>query len=355
MPSVCLAALLAAGLSTACATTGAANRRAAGPKREDVVARAQVWRPTDVARLDLRRGPQGAGAFAPEALVECTYDARKMHGATPKFTCVTPAGDELKVKYGARNGEVYAEVAATRLLWALGFGADRMYPVRVRCHECPETPDGPPRADHVETYDIAAIERKFPGREFDGPGGAAWAFSELDRVDPGRGGASLAERDALRLLAAVLQHGDSKTDQQRLVCLDGTSACTKPFMLVHDLGRTFGRANPFSHDEPGSVNLAEWKKTRVWADATGCRANLDPSIVGTLEDPVVTDAGRRLLLERLQRLTDRQLRDLFTVARFPMRARAEGREESVPSWIAAFHDKVAQIAERSCLRQSAAR
>ena len=44
------------------------------------------------------------------------------------------------MKYGRYNGEVYAEVAATRLLWALGFPADRNYPVRVVCAGCSEDP-----------------------------------------------------------------------------------------------------------------------------------------------------------------------------------------------------------------------
>ena len=70
-------------------------------------------------------------------MVDCNYVERDMGGNTPKFACRLANGDEVKVKYGRDNGEVYAEVAASRLLWALGFSADAMYPVRVRCHGCP--------------------------------------------------------------------------------------------------------------------------------------------------------------------------------------------------------------------------
>ncbi len=46
----------------------------------------------------------------------------------------------LKVKYGA-SPEVHTEVAATRLMHALGAGADRMYLVdTLRCFGCPEDP-----------------------------------------------------------------------------------------------------------------------------------------------------------------------------------------------------------------------
>ena len=40
---------------------------------------------------------------------------------TPKFECEVTPGDVVKVKYGENNGEVFAEVAASRLFWALGF------------------------------------------------------------------------------------------------------------------------------------------------------------------------------------------------------------------------------------------
>ena len=73
------------------------------------IRRAQVWAPTDVASMDLKTGPAGPDAFAPNELVTCQYLDKPMSGATPKFTCVIGQDDELKVKYGAENGEVYGE------------------------------------------------------------------------------------------------------------------------------------------------------------------------------------------------------------------------------------------------------
>src|SRR3954467_8341918 len=86
-------------------------------QRLDAIERAQVWTATDVPAMDLRAGPQGRGAIAPFASVTCNYLERQMDGATPKFTCEIAPGDEVKVKYGADNAEVYGVVAATRLLW----------------------------------------------------------------------------------------------------------------------------------------------------------------------------------------------------------------------------------------------
>ncbi len=322
--------------------------------RQNALSQARVWRRTDIPRMDMRRGPGGKGSFAPDALVDCRYEQQAMSGNTPKFTCVRPNGEELKVKFGERNGEVYAEVAATRLLWALGFGADHMYPVRVRCHGCPETPGGPPRPGTTQLYETAAVERKLPGREIDGLEGGGWTWPELDVVGPARADAARAERDALKLLAAMLQHTDSKREQQRLICLDGKGKgkgkgerpCRRPFMLVSDLGKTFGKANAFNRDAPGSVNLKTWSEAPVWADATGCRANLGKSLTGTLEHPVISDEGRRFLVGLLRQLTDRQLREMFAVARFPERAGAPTAD--VGAWVGAFKVKVKEIADRTC-------
>ena len=56
----------------------------------------------------------------------CKFRPGRTSGSTPKFECVFEGGEVLKVKYG-RNPEIHTEVAATRLLRALGAGADRMY------------------------------------------------------------------------------------------------------------------------------------------------------------------------------------------------------------------------------------
>ncbi len=87
----------------------------------------------------------------------------------PKFQCDLGKGEEVKVKYGEKNGEVYAEVAASRLSWALGFQADVMYPTRVTCRNCPDDPfaasaadwqRGNPAGTDTEVFDPAVIERE---------------------------------------------------------------------------------------------------------------------------------------------------------------------------------------------------
>ena len=106
---------------------------------------------------------------------------RRKVASTPKFWCEVGPDDNVKVKYGESNGEVYGEVAATRLLWALGFGADRMYPVKVICRKCPENAVKNSKPAHGErTFDPAAIERKAPGDTMEMFPDSGWGWVELE-------------------------------------------------------------------------------------------------------------------------------------------------------------------------------
>lgn len=335
----------------------AAPVRTAERSRSDLMRTAAVWQPGNISARDLRAGPEGPGRIVPDAMVACTYVDRPLAGNTPKFACRV-GEDELKVKYGGTNGEVFGEVLATRLLWALGFGADRVYPARIVCTGCPESVGGVLRADGTRLVAPAVIEHKFGGRNLL-PDGDGWAWPELDGVDPRAGGAPRAHRDAFKLLAVLMQHTDSKRDQQRLVCLDDDKDgkgdkddCARTFLLLQDVGRTFGHATLTNGDEGSSVNLLAWQRTSVWRDETGCVGNLPRSLTGTLDNPQIGEAGRAFLAGLLSQLSDRQLRDLFTVARVQLRPRdpAHGRSgfPTVGEWVETFRRKQAEIASRRC-------
>lgn len=325
--------------------------------RLEFIRRAQVWRPVDVPNMDLRAGPDGAGAFRPNEMVTCDYTDAPRHGGSRKFHCVLPAGDVVKVRYGVRNGEVQGSVLATRLLWALGFAADGVYPVRVTCRGCssdPWTKRG--SRDQVHAFDPAVIERKPHGHQmWEDDAKAGWSWSEMDQVDARQGGAPQEQRDALKLLAVFVQHTDTKPEQQRLLCVSdlvGTAGeCEEPFLLLHDVGLTFGRANTFNKNSTGSVNFKEWSETPIWRDPAACVGHLGKSHTGTLGDPRIGEAGRRFLGDLLVQLTDRQLRDLFEVA--GVERRTDARDKVTPArvddWIAAFKHKRNEIVTNTCL------
>jgi hypothetical protein len=323
-----------------------------GADRSRAFRRARVWTATNIERINIRAGPPGGFPFL--ASVPCTYTERRLRGHSLKFACDLGGGDVVKVKVGEHNSEVYGEVAATRLLWALGFGADHMYPVRVRCRGCPASLGGTRNADNEALFDPAAVERELPGAEFkDDPG---WSWPDLDLLEPAAGAASRAEIDALKLMAVLLQHTDTKVEQQRLLCVDDVTSrrpedCRRPFLMINDLGLTFGRASILNDNAVSGANFLSWSSVPVWKDSTGCVGNLAQSLTGTLNDPRISEEGRQFLARLLVRLSTRQIRDLFEVSRFDVRPQSMAAPQAsapIDEWVRVFSEKRDAIVNRRC-------
>jgi hypothetical protein len=328
-------------------------------ERIEAIRRAEVWSPTNIPSVDFRTGPTGEGSFAPNQWVACDYKPKKMNGHSPKFTCEISPGREIKVKYGSRNAEVYGEVMATRLFWGLGFPADRMYPVRVRCRGCSDDPkQKPERVRGTQEFPLAAIERKLKGRAMETKPDSGWSFAELDDLGPDSPPDAQAQRDALKLLVAFVQHGDSKAANQRILCPAGeeigAKGCRAPVLMVQDLGITFG-ASTLLNKNRNAASFIDWAEVPVWADPETCVARLRGSFTGTVKNPVISEAGRAFLAGLLAQLSDAQLRDLFEVSRIKRRSKdpaAQAADEPSPAtvneWVRLFKLKRAQIVDHRC-------
>jgi len=348
-------------------------------ERREVMQRARVWQSINTSSLDLVKGPALPASQRVEAHTTCTYahPDEPLSGNTPKFECAIAKGDKVKVKYGEQNGEVYAEVAASRLLWALGFKADVMLPTRVTCINCPVDPfaagatnwrSKPPTDLATRVFEPAVIERDRPGKKVAVPGYEGWAWPELDQIRPRGGSATRAQLDALKLLAVFIQHSDSKPDQQEIVCEEGRNrkdatgneTCRSAWLVIKDLGATFGKATRLNRSK---MLLADWDSAGIWkptsAKATAgkalqCVGDLPRSLTGSLEDPAISEAGRRFLARRLAMLSDRQIRDLFTVSQIERRGEemtdANGRKRrvTVNDWVRVFKRKRSEIASARC-------
>ena len=314
---------------------------------DEVLRRARVWEepatPIEEAKLD--QNPKGPGSFDVDEVVECTFKPGPVSGTTPKFDCELPDGDIVKIKYGRSNPEVYTEVAATRLLAALGFPADTMYVVKqVRCAGCPPDPFSQPADDaHTQAFDEAVIERPLKGRRVESGKTRGWTWEELKFVDPVAGGATRAEVDALRLLAIFLAHWDNKAANQRLLCSDqtkGDEECDRPLAMIQDLGASFG---------PLKLDLAGWSRTRIWAAAASCKVSMHGLPYGgsTFPDAYISEEGRQLLGTRLRRLSTAQVRALFDGARFAHFPHRRAPARNVENWVRAFQAKVRAIVDRA--------
>ena len=327
--------------------------------RMQALHQARVWMPADPASADLGINPPDPGGALSETVVRCRYLDSPARGTTAKFDCVLHDGEVVKVKYG-HTGEIQAEIAASRLLTALGFGADRMFLIpRVRCYGCVRTPFytnwvldkvharalvvGSVPDDRYTDFEWVAVERHFDGLPVEAGEREGWAWFELDPIDP-TFGAGRAERDALRLTAMLLAHWDNKASNQRLVCLAPAPSvpapCPRPFALINDLGATFG---------PNKVELDHWKAAPIWADRARCTVSMRqfPYSGSTFSDTAISEAGRQLIARELAALTARQVTSLFSGARFREFYGGRGADADARAWTAVFLDKVRQIADGS--------
>jgi|SRR5262245_61716141 len=118
--------------------------------------------------------------------------------------------------------------------------------------------------------------------------------------------------------------------------------------MIVDVGATFGGAGRTSSALTASMNLEAWRRHSVFRDPQKdgpCRGRLIVSLAAGRHgegNPVVSEEGRRFLLERLQQLTPAHVRALFTAAR------VDRLGDPVDAWVEAFQDKVGQVAAQSC-------
>jgi hypothetical protein len=328
--------------------------------RNDALWRARVLGPgRDISQVAFGSNPVDLSSFGSDDLVTCRYQPVAATGTTPKFDCALATGEVVKIKYG-RNAELAAEVAATRLLDALGFGADRMYVVRrVRCYGCPPNPFRIQQAADLARgqellqkavdysnwtdFEWATVERELEAPAITAGGARGWAWWELARVDPARGGASRAEVDAFRLMAVFLAHWDNKAENQRLVCLSGEpdgQRCRQPLAMIQDTGATFG---------PHKVDLDGWKSSPIWSDPSTCRVSMKrmPHRGATFDDVSISEEGRRLLAARLGKLTEQHVRDLVVAARMPNFDGTDAEPSEIDGWVGTFMSKVREITDRA--------
>ena len=375
-------------------------------QRQAYLANAAIWYERDVPAPEaLLRGPVDRNPLAGVALnaageLACRYlkGGAGAPGRTEKFTCRTADGRAVRVKYfdgnpKSGNREVFSEVVATRLYWALGFDADALFPLTVVCEGCPENPNSGKGATATRRF-AAVVEALYDGTivSTDVDPDQGWGFAEVDRAIRTLPAGAAHDRqrmhfDALALLSVFVQHGDRKPSQQRLVCRgpldlaagdvhaddqdgafhlpilferDGARACSATAITVQDLGATFGGAGLMT-PRSSKMNLAAWAKVRMFA-RTGpaqCRGSLAMAASAGRDaggDHVISEAGRRFLAERLAALTPAHVRALFEAAHLDAlgetatwRDPATGAVSTgLDAWVAVFLRKTAEINATTC-------
>jgi len=283
-------------------------------------------------------------------------------GTTPKFHCSVPGvtdsdGNLIRYKIkphfkgqspDKRNGEIYGEFLSSRFSKALGFFADDEWVADVNCPDCEKSLTKSFQGTSFSTFQPAAgielglakgIDVNCNGKD---AGSLAGSLQKL-----AQSGAPRAEIDAFKLWLAFIDHGDTKTDNHKFACLDSkkksdnTRSC-KPgeaVFYVSDMGSTFG----FSSASEKKARLETWRKDNPIKVKNGtCSANAK-----SVGDTHVSEAGRKLLADNLQRLLDAEQQNK-TITRVFQASRNAERDRPPADWAAEFVRKARLIIDARC-------
>jgi hypothetical protein len=334
---------------------------------------AKVWQEPDpgydpVLGFNPTTGPRlgapevdSAGLAKPITCV-ANKDPNKGSGTTPKFHCsiegvVDEDGDLIRYKVkphfkgqarDRRNGEIYGEFLSSRFSKALGFFADDEWVADVTCADCQKSlTSGFQGASFTPFQPAAGIELPL-GKGIDvncNDKDAAGISGTLQTLL--QNGAPRAEIDAFKLWLAFIDHGDTKTDNQKFSCLkwtknaDDTLTCEpgQAVFYVSDMGSTWGH----SSSSESKARLSKWKGKEP-LKVSGGRCTTTAKSVG---DANISEAGRQLLANGLQRLLDAEKADGL-ITRVFRASRNQERDESPEAWAAEFVRKARTIIDARC-------
>ena len=333
--------------------------------------RAKVWQEPDPEydpvlgynpNAGPRRGapPVDADGFAKPIRCVANKENNKGAGTTPKFHCSVPGvvaedGDLIRYKVKPhfkgqekekRNGEIYGEFLSSRFSKALGFFADDEWVTDVTCPDCQKSLTREFQGAVFSPFQPAAgVELPLGiGMDADCDGNDSGALAgSLESLL--RGGVPRAEIDAFKLWLAFIDHGDTKTDNQKFACLkwassDGrTLTCEQAVYYISDMGSTWG----YSSASEKKAKLATWKgKDPIRVSSGRCSA-----IAKSIGDSAINDAGRQLLASGLQRLLDAEKTNGL-ITRIFRASRNQERDQSPQEWTAEFERKANTIINARC-------
>jgi hypothetical protein len=311
-----------------------------------------------------RRGapPVDANGRAKPIVCVANKDETPGAGTTPKFHCSVPGvtgedGNLIRYKIkphfkgqspDKRNGEIYGEFLSSRFSKALGFFADDAWVADVTCRDCEKSLTRSFQGASFAPFQPAAGIELPLARGFDvdcNNKDAAPLAESLQKLAQ-HNATARAEVDAFKLWLAFIDHGDTKTDNHKLACLksrrEGNARICEPgyaAFYVGDMGSTFG----YSRSSENKARLDVWRKKDP-IEVSGGRCTANAKSVG---DTTITEPGRRLLAEGLQRLLDAEKRNGAITRVFEASRNAE-RDRPAAEWAAEFERKARMIIDARC-------
>jgi hypothetical protein len=331
---------------------------------------AKVWQAPDpdydpVLGYSISKGPRRGAPPVDENGVARPFncmankDPSPGAGTTPKFHCSVAGiteGDGDLIRYKVkphfkgqtkdkRNGEIYGEFLSSRFSKALGFFSDDEWVADVTCRDCEKSLTRGFQGASFNPFQPAAGIELDIGRGIDVKCNNKDGAAISDALS--KSGSPRAEIDAFKLWLAFIDHGDTKTDNQKFACLDsqknpdGSRSC-KPgqaVFYVSDMGSTWGH----SSSSESKARLERWKGK----DPIKVSGNQCSTTAKSVGDPQISEAGRKLLADQLQRLLDAE-RTNQTITRVFRASRNHERDEPAEAWTAEFIRKANTIINARC-------
>jgi hypothetical protein len=281
--------------------------------------------------------------------------------------------DKIKVKYlmppglnhDTRYNEVFTEIAATRILWALGFPADHVYPVASStCIGCTSDPFKDNLKDNKASvhdagvvFKVAAVGRDMPWDSIDPEDDETWSWREVAGFySSGQfSRRQKVEYDAYRMALGLFTYHNAIDIQNRVTCAawkpdaSNPKICAQPMIFVQDVGSTFGKPGSFLSANPRG-KFSAWKSQTVFKNLDACelRYPLDG-------DSRPLKEAQDLLVKRLASLDRERVLAIFRVARFDLmdkeqldRLHGDGAA-ALNEWTDTFMSRIAEIGKaRNC-------
>ena len=257
-----------------------------------------------VEQLDLFWG-MGALERAPKP--PFVFLSEDTSGTKPKIQVKDQAGVTWTVKLAPADptgNEVHAEVAASRIVWALGYFADENYFVPVtRIEGIKGLKRAASLVDPDGTIHTARFERMPDGAERF----AEWNI-EKNQFDGTR------ELSGLKILMLVLGNWDLTPHNTWIhrVKTPGSPDVEERF-IVTDLGSTFGRMTGGANAAPSRWNLTEYRNARIVSDVAAGHLVFKNPLMGNAPLKVPLEHAR-WFVAIASKLTPEQLRQAFTAA-----------------------------------------
>lgn len=284
--------------------------------------------------------------------------------------------DHFKIKYlkpaypshNPRFNEVFTSVAASRLMWVLGFPADPTYPAgSASCIGCTDDPFGKKLTDNTSSlqdaptvFKVVSAERELPWDEINPENDETWSWTDAaSAYSTGDWNhQQKLEYDAYRLALGLIHYHNALPQQNRLDCAQWneqatghSKICRKPVIYVHDLGSTFGKKRSgldlFGTNPRGSFSA--WEPQTVFVNPENCE--LRDTLLG---DKQVLKDAQDIMIQRLAKLDRDTVESIFRAARFNMmdqkqvnRLRAKGSqnvdEAALDEWTDVFMQREDEI------------